>query len=233
MGKKFFFIVLLILLIFGQNTIADSNLGDVYVVPIKGEINAATSNFLQTTLNKILKESPEAIIFEIDTYGGQIGSAEKVKNQIMALDVPTISFVNNKAESAGVLITISSEKVVMARSSTIGSAETIPNTEKILSMWRSFLRDVAQQRGRDAKIIEAMADQDINIEGITEEGKLLNLTSTEALKLGVADLISDDYKEILESFNISYNNIVQVNENLELKFSKFLASSQNSTLLIT
>lgn len=233
MKKNLFLMLLAILLIFGQVTFADSTLGDVYVVPIKGEINTATSNFIKSTLNEIIKYSPEAIIFEIDTYGGLIDEAEIVKNEIMALDVPTISFVNNKAESAGVLITISSEKVVMAKSSTIGSAETIPNTEKVLSMWRSFLRDVAQQRGRDAKIIEAMADKDISIEGVTEEGKLLNLTSNEALNLGIADLVSDDYEEILDFFNISYNNIVHVNENLELKFAKFLASSQVSTLLIT
>lgn len=106
---------------------------------------------MRSTLKDIEGNSPKAIIFEIDTYGGLIDEAEKIKNLIIDLKTPTISFVNNKAESAGVLITISSENVVMAESSTIGSAETIPNTEKVLSMWRSFLRDVAQLRGRILK----------------------------------------------------------------------------------
>lgn len=233
MRKVFFAIILTLVVILGTSTFAERSMGDVYVIPIKGEINRATYNFINSTLNKVMENSPQAIIFEIDTYGGLIDEAEKIKNLIMSLDVPTISFVNNKAESAGVLLTISSERIVMARSSTIGSAETIPNTEKVLSMWRSFLRDVAQQRGRDPRIVEAMADSDIQIEGLSEKGKLLNLTSSEALQLGLADLIADSYEEILANFNIPYNSIVQVDESLELRFSKFLASSLISTLLIT
>ncbi len=105
-----------------------------------GEINKASYNYLNSTLKEIEEKSSAAIIFEIDTYGGLINEAEKIKNLIIDLKVPTISFVNTKAESAGVLIAISSEKVVMAKSSTIGSAETIPNTEKILSMWKGFFK---------------------------------------------------------------------------------------------
>ncbi|NLX61782.1 MAG: nodulation protein NfeD [Tissierellia bacterium] len=231
--RRLVFIAILILVIVLSQLVFAENPGDVYVLPIKGEINRATYNFINSTLNKVLENNPAAIIFEIDTYGGLIVETEKIKNLIMALDIPTISFVNNKAESAGVLLAISSEKLVMAISSTIGSAETIPNTEKVLSMWRSFLRDAAQQRGRDPEIIEAMADSDIHIEGISERGSLLNLTGKEALELGVADLISDNYEDILNNFKISYNSIVQVDESLELKIAKILASSYISTLLIT
>jgi membrane-bound serine protease (ClpP class) len=225
--------LIFLILIFFNGIVYAEDKGDVYVIPINGEITKATYNFLRNTLNNIAKDSPRAIIFEIDTYGGLIDVAEKIKNLIIELDIPTISFVNNKAESAGVLITIAGENVVMAESSTIGSAETIPNTEKVLSMWRSFLRDVAQFRGRDSEIIEAMADRDIYIAGISEKGKLLNLTSNEALQYGIADLISNDYDEILSHFNISYNNIVKIEESMELKAAKFLSNSSISTLLLT
>ncbi|NLV77268.1 MAG: nodulation protein NfeD [Tissierellia bacterium] len=230
--KRLVIISVIFLLLFSIVALAEGS-GDVYVIPIQGEINKATYNYLKSTLNDILAKSPKAIIFEIDTFGGLIDQAEKIKNLIIGLDIPTISFVNSKAESAGVLITISSEKVVMANSSTIGSAETIPNTEKVLSMWRSFLRDVAQLRGRDPKIIEAMADTDIYIEGISEKGKLLNLTSNEALKYGICDLVSNDYDEMLQFFNISYGNVVKVEEGIELKLSRILANPYISTLLLT
>ena len=233
MKKNRILALIFLLLIFFNGIVYAEDKGDVYVIPINGEITKATYNFLRNTLNNIAKDSPRAIIFEIDTYGGLIDVAEKIKNLIIELDIPTISFVNNKAESAGVLITIAGENVVMAESSTIGSAETIPNTEKVLSMWRSFLRDVAQFRGRDSEIIEAMADRDIYIAGISEKGKLLNLTSNEALQYGIADLISNDYDEILSHFNISYNNIVKIEESMELKAAKFLSNSSISTLLLT
>src|SRR5690554_5448210 len=125
MKKKIIGILfLLIILLLPSFSLADN--GEVFVVPIKGDINRATYNFLYHTMDKITKENPKVIIFEIDTYGGAIVEAEKIKNLIIRSPVPTIAYVNKKAESAGVLITIAAEKVVVANTATIGSAETIP-----------------------------------------------------------------------------------------------------------
>lgn len=206
---------------------------DVYVIPIKGEINSASFSFLKEVIADIDESTTKAIIFEIDTYGGLIDQASNIKDLILSLDIPTISFVNNKAESAGVLITIASEKVVMATNSTIGSAETIPNTEKILSTWRSFLRDTAQYRGRNTDIIQAMADSDMVVTGINTKGKLINLTSKEALEYGIADLVSDDYDEILAHFGIANANIIPVEEGLQVKLAKLISKPYISSLLIT
>ena len=217
--------ILLFVLLFSVNGFAEEK-GNVYVIPVKGEINKASYNYLNSTLKEIEGKSPAAIIFEIDTYGGLINEAEKIKNLIIGLKIPTISFVNNKAESAGVLITISSEKVAMAKSSTIGSAETIPNTDKMLSMWKGFLRDVAQYRGRDTKVIEGMADKRIY-------GELINLTGNEALEKGICDLVSDDYDEILKKFDISYSNVAKYEESMELKLARTLANPYMGTFLLT
>ncbi len=207
--------------------------GDVYVIPIKGEINSATYAFLRDTINGIDTTKAKAIIFEIDTYGGLIDQASNIKDLIFSLDVPTISYVNNKAESAGVLITIASEKVVMATSATIGSAETIPNTEKVLSTWRAFLRDTAQYRGRDTDIIQAMADSDIMVSGINTKGKLINLTSKEALQYGITDLVSDNYDEMLAHFGITNANVIKVEEGLQVKLAKLISKPYISSLLLT
>lgn len=204
----------------------------VYVVPIKGEINRATSYFVKNKIEEIENEGAKTIIFEIDTYGGFIDQAQQIKDSIISTDIPTISYVNNNAQSAGVLITIASEKVVMAKNATIGSAETIPNTEKALSMWRAILRDTAQYRGRNSQIIEAMADKDIEIEGINKTGKLINLTSNEAVKYGIADLVANDYESILNHFNIKASKIVKVNEGFQVKLAKAISSSALSTLLL-
>ncbi|MDD2397374.1 MAG: nodulation protein NfeD, partial [Tissierellia bacterium] len=211
-------IVLIVLLMLSSIALgSEVNTGDkVYVVPIKGEINRATNYFVKNTIEELEHEGAKAIIFEIDTYGGLIDQAQQIKDSIISTDIPTISFVNNNAQSAGVLITIASERVVMAKNATIGSAETIPNTEKALSMWRAILRDTAQYRGRNSDIIEAMADKDIEIEGINEIGKLINLTSNEALEYGIADLIANDYQSILDNFNIKGSEIVKVEEGLQV-----------------
>lgn len=231
MKIKSIFILILLLLINSIGFAEETN--KVYVVPIKGEINRATYNYLRDVLNDLNNEkNVEAIIFEIDTYGGLINEAEKIKNLILATNIPTISFVNNKAESAGVLITIASEKVVVAPTATIGSAETNPNTEKVLSLWRAMLRDTAQYRKRDHEIIEAMADKDIILDGVSHKGKLVNLTSQESLKYGVADYISDDYNDILTNFNIINANVIQMKEGLQIKLAKYISNPYISSMLL-
>ena len=206
---------------------------DVYVVPINGEINRATANFVKDAIKDANENSPKAIIFEINTYGGLVDEAIKIKDAILDTNIPTISYVNNKAISAGVLITIASEKVVMATNSTIGSAETIPNTEKNLSFWRSVLRDTAVYRGRDEEVIQAMADKDIVIEGLNQKGKLVNLTSNEALEYGITDHISNDYNDILDKFDIKDANIIEYKEGLQIKLAKYIATPALSSLLLT
>ncbi len=224
--------ILLIVIVLSSFSFAEGQ-DSVYVVPVNGEINKATYNFLKEKTDEIYKKKAKAIIFEIDTYGGQINEAEKIKNLIVSAPIPTIAYVNNKAESAGVLITIAAENVVISTSGTIGSAETIPNTEKVLSMWRSFLRDTAQFRDRDFEVIEAMADKDISIEGLTEKGKLVNLTSKEALEYGIADLASDDYNEIIEHFNLGKANIIKVDEGLQMKLAKIISNPYISSFLLS
>ena len=224
--------ILIFLLVFSSISIADGN-DDVYVVPINGEINRATANFVKDAIEDANEKSPKAIIFEINTYGGLVDQAIEIKDAILETSIPTISYVNNKAISAGVLITIASEKIVMSNNATIGSAETIPNTEKNLSFWRSVLRDTAVYRGRDEQVIQAMADKDIEVDGLNAKGKLVNLTSKEALEYGITDHISNDYKDILAKFDIENANIKQYDEGLQIKLAKYISTPVLSSFLLT
>lgn len=229
-------IVICILLISSTINLVTAENGKekVVVIPVNGEINVATKNFIKDSVKDIEKRNDvAAILFDINTYGGLIDEAMDIKDIIMTTELDTISFVNNNAQSAGVLITISSDKVAMSNTSTIGSAETIPNTEKILSMWRAVLRDTAEVRGRNPLVIEAMADSDIKIEGVIDSGKLLNLTSKEALDLGVSDLIANSYEEVLEGLDITYSNIEVYDESYQVKLAKYISNPYINSLFLT
>ncbi len=232
-NRKLIFIVFMIItLAISSLSFAETN-GNVYVIPIEGEINAATYKFVKDSMADIDPNTTDAIIFDIDTFGGLVDQAINIKDLIISSPVQTISYVNNKAISAGVLMTIASEKVAMSSSANIGSAETIPNEEKVLSLWRGVLRDTAQLRGRDEQIIEAMADVDIEIEGVVEKGKLLNLTSAEAEKYEISDLTADSYEEILAGFDLQGSEIVEIEESLQVKLAKYIANPFIASLLLT
>jgi len=207
---------------------------NVYVVPIHGEISPAVTEYVRGTIEKIkLDPNVALVIFDIDTYGGRIDAAEEISKSILTIGIPTVTFVNTKAESAGVLLTISGDTIVMAPGGTIGSAEPIPNTEKILSMWTSLLRAVAEDKNRDPNLVASMADQSISIEGVVQEGRLLNLTTQEALQLGLADYNATDYESIAEFLNIHDANIIEEDVSFTVRLSQTLSSSYVASMLIT
>lgn len=198
------------------------------IVPIDGEINSAKAGFVEESLKNL--NSDDTAIIRINTYGGAIISAEEIRNSIMGTDAKTISVVDNKAESAGVLITISSDKVYMVEGATIGSAEPIPNTEKTLSYWRSILSDTAERKNRDAQIIMSMADSDIEIDGIIEKGKLLNLNANKSKELGITDEVVKNFDDVLKNENISEYEVAEMD--FADKFLDFISSQSISSLLL-
>src|SRR5690606_20416161 len=111
---------------------------------------------------------------------------------------PTVAFVNKRAISAGALISLAAQKIVMARGATIGAATPVqagqpgeaakPVGEKSVSYVRKEFRATADARKRPGLIAEAMVDADVEIPGTIEKGKLLTLTTEEALRHAVADL---------------------------------------------
>lgn len=236
MKNKFLLSLVLLIVIFSSSVFASDmqNEKNVYVIPIQEEITPAVYQFVKHNLS-IAEADPDAVavIFEIDTYGGRIDSAEKISQLILNSTLPTISFVNTKAESAGVLLSISSDKIAMAPTGTIGSAETIPNTEKILSTWVGMLRSVAQEKGKDEKLVIAMADKSVSIPGIVQGGRLLNLTTIDAERLGFIDLIAKDYDEVLSSLSINYSNIIKSEITNSIKLAKLVSNPYIAPILLT
>ncbi|AOT68525.1 NfeD family protein [Geosporobacter ferrireducens] len=224
-------LVLLILLPSGQGKAAEG--ATVYVIPVKGEIGPATTQFIRSSIAKAEADpNSVAILFEIDTLGGRVDQATQIRDIIFTTPLQTIAFVNNKAESAGVLITISAENIVMAPGATIGSAETIPYNEKNISYWRGELRTTAERRGRDARLVESMADRRIAISDpndpekfIVQEGELLNLTTKEAETLGFTDFTSNNYEDILSFFQIDYEEIISVQQDYKVRVAQAVTSS--------
>ncbi|WP_026476297.1 NfeD family protein [Alkaliphilus transvaalensis] len=234
MTKRKFLIILLLCLFLTIPAVGVNQGETVYVIQIQGEINPAVHQYLKSSLERVNADpKARAVIIEIDTLGGLIKSAEEISKTIANEDLHTISYVNTKAESAGVLITISADHIAMAPGGTIGSAEPIPNTEKTLSYWAGELRTMAQEKGRDEELVVAMADVSIEIPGVVERGRLLNLTTREASELNFLDVVATDYEEILEKLGVDYENIILLEVPNRVRLAQFLTSSYITPILLT
>ncbi|MBA1337163.1 MAG: hypothetical protein HPY66_3599 [Firmicutes bacterium] len=204
----------------------------VYYIPVRGEVNPALKTFISVELEKAYAAGASAVVLEISTLGGRVDSALEISDAIINSGLDTVAYVKDRAISAGVLITISAEKVAMAPGSSIGSAETIPYTEKNISFWAGELRKVAELRGRDAEIVAAMADRDIEIPGVIEKGKLLNLTAARAVELGVADKTASSRSELNRWLGFENAKVVEAQESYQVKLAKIVTNQVVSSLLL-
>lgn len=208
--------------------------GNVYIIPLEGEVGPAMEQFVASSLDSALEDPDiQGIIFAIDTYGGRVDVAENISEMIMDVPVTTASFVAPRAISAGVLLTISADYVTMAPGSNIGSAETIPDTEKALSAWTGELRSVAQEKGRDPELVAAMADQRIAIENVVDKGELLNLTASESEELGLSDYTARGISEVLAVMELPNANTIEIEMGRAVRIAQVLTSAFVAPVLLS
>ncbi|MBW3534293.1 MAG: ATP-dependent Clp protease proteolytic subunit, partial [Gemmatimonadetes bacterium] len=177
--------------------------GPVYRVPVTGVVELGLAPFIERSIREAEADGAAAVILDMDTPGGRVDAAERIADAVNDASVPVYTFVNRRAFSAGALIALASHGIYMRSGSVMGAAtpvsgagETAP--EKIVSAMRSSMRALAEARGLDPRVAEAMVDEDIAIEGVVEEGKLLTLTTSEAVALGYA-VEADDWDALMRA----------------------------------
>lgn len=175
---------------------------DILVVPVEKVIDGGLAEFIRRVVNEAERDDAGGIVFRVNTPGGRVDSAVEIKDIILATDIPTTAFIDKNAISAGSLISLACDSIYMSVGASIGAATAVDlqgqkASEKVISYFRAQMRATAEANGKRADIAEAMVDDEIEIEGITEQGKLLTLTYTEALNLGISNGTADSIEDVL------------------------------------
>jgi membrane-bound serine protease (ClpP class) len=187
--------------------------GEVVVVPLKGEVAPSLLAFLRRAVKAAESNEASAIIFDMNTYGGRLDSAADIVNALNQAKIPTYTFINTNAGSAGALIAIATQHIYMAPVSAIGAAapilptgEDLPATarEKTISYWSALVRGSAIKNGHNADLAEAFMNKDKEVKigdrVVHPKGAVLTLNGQEAtekingkplLAEGVVDSIAD------------------------------------------
>jgi membrane-bound serine protease (ClpP class) len=215
----------------------------VYVAPIEGIIDLGLAPFVRRVLDEATEAQAAVVVLEINTFGGRVDAAVLIRDALLRARVPTIAFVNKRAISAGALISLATETIAMADGGTIGAATPVavgaPGAgaqavdEKTVSYMRKEFRSTAEHRKRPPLIAEAMVDADVVIPGLVEKGKLLTLTTTEALEHKVADLRADSLEALLRQRGLESAEVRRVTENWAEQLVRFLTHPVLSSLLMT
>ncbi|HUF47851.1 MAG TPA: NfeD family protein [Vicinamibacterales bacterium] len=213
----------------------------VYVLTIDGVVDLGLAPYVARTLREAKAAGADAVVLEINTFGGRVDAAVAIRDHLLSSPVRTIGFVNQRAISAGALIALACDTLVMARGGTIGAAapvlggagESLPADEKTVSYLRKEFRATADARGRPPQLAEAMVDADVAVAGIIDEGKLLTMTATEALEYKVANRIADTLDAALEAAGLPGATTLRIEETWAESVVRFLTHPVVSSLLMT
>jgi len=215
----------------------------VYVAPVEGIIDLGLAPFVQRVLDEATAAGAAAVILEINTFGGRVDAAVQIRDALLNARIRTVAFVNKRAISAGALISLAAETIVMSGGGTLGAAtpvqggapgaDALPVSEKSVSYVRKEFRATAESRKRPPLIAEAMVDADVAIRGVIDKGKLLTLTTDEALKHRVADFRADTLESALEQLGLGGAEVRRAAPNWAENLVRFLTHPVISSLLIS
>ena len=213
----------------------------VYVVSIDGIVDLGLAPFLARTVREAQQAGAAAVLLDINTFGGRVDAAVAMRDTLVNAPIRTIAFVNPRAISAGALIALASETIVMAGGGTIGAATPVVSggggpqaaDEKSVSYVRKEFGATAERRGRPPQFAEAMVDADVQIADVVAQGKLLTLTSSEALAHNVAEFTADTLPEALDAAGLRDADIRRASQTWAETFVRFLTNPIVSSLLMT
>lgn len=201
---------------------ADGAKALVYKVDIRDEIGPGVWRLVRKSFREADRRHADYLLIHMNTYGGMVVYADSLRSLILNSRKPVWAFIDNNAASAGALISIACDRIYMREGANIGAATVVGQSgeampDKYQSYMRSMIRATAQAKGRDTlvqgrdtlfrwrrdpRIAEAMVDQSIRIEGVSDSGKVVTFTPREAMKYGFCDGLAESVDDVVRQENV-------------------------------
>jgi membrane-bound serine protease (ClpP class) len=198
----------------GNSNNNDDKIYKIYKFNIKENIAPPVWRTTQKAFKEAKEANADIILIHMNTYGGMVDAADSIRTKILNCNIPVYVFIDNNAASAGALIAIACDSIYMREVASIGAATVVDQTgkpvpDKYQSYMRSWMRSTAEANGRDPDIAQAMVDPDIYIEGVVDTGKVLTLTTSEAIKYGFCEGEVLNIRDIMQHAGITEYEIVK------------------------
>lgn len=235
-----------------RDTTADTS--RVYLFPIREDIMPATARLVEKCLAEATDMGADYVVIDMNTYGGVVDAADKIRTALLHYPKPVYVFINNQAASAGALIALAADSIYMRDGASIGAAtvvdqkgEVVP--DKYQSFMRSMMRATAEAHGkvaerisakgdtlwrwfRDPRIAEAMVDPTIAIPGLIDSTKVLSFSPEEAITWHYCEGKAQSVGEVLSQAGITAYEITEYESTTLDRILGFLTNPAFQGILI-
>jgi membrane-bound serine protease (ClpP class) len=176
----------------------------VGLIKIDGPIGPATANYISRSLDVAANQNDECLVIQLNTPGGLIGAMNDIVSKFYSSRIPVVVYVAPEgamAGSAGCYITLAADIAAMAPHTTIGAAHPVDlgnaseettnsiEMQKMGNAYEKVIQGIAEKRHRNADWARASVRDSVAI------------TSEEALKTNVIDLIAASVPELLQKID--------------------------------
>ena len=204
---------------------------------VSAEIDPRTNRYTELGLEKAEELDVDYVILELDTYGGVLTDADDIRTRLLEFTIPVYAYINKDAASAGALISIATDSIYMAKGSSIGAATVVTGDgeaapDKYQSYMRSIMRSTAEATGRDPKIAEGMVDEDIEVDSLATEGKVITFSVSEAIKHGFCEAEVSGIDEIMERSGVTDYELIKYDLGFSERIIAFFLNPFVSGILI-
>jgi len=161
-----------------NDTNASTRPAKAAVISCKGLIDQGLLDSLERRSQMAMDAGADYLIYEIETYGGLVAAADSIAKyfiQTLGDRVKTIAYVQTEAISAGALISVSCNDIIMRESTTIGDCAPITiggklegvEREKSESFVRAAFVRAAEANDYPELLLKAMVTMQIEVWRVT------------------------------------------------------------------
>lgn len=169
----------------------------VLVTEVAGPITPVIAEHLEDAVAAGVADDHEVLVVRMDTPGGLGDSMRTIAQNFLTADVPVVIWVapaGAGAASAGYVIGTSAHVFAMAPATNTGAATPIDMEggeviDKVVEDFAEYTKEIADHRGRNTEFAE----------DAVREGS--SVGATEAVEIGVADLIAADLTTLLDEID--------------------------------
>ncbi len=144
------------------------------IISCKGMIDQGLLDSLERRSEMAMAAGADYLVYEIETYGGLVASADSIAKyfiQTIGDRAQTVAYVQTEAISAGAMISVSCNDIIMRQSTTIGDCAPITiggklegvEREKSESFIRAAFQRAAEANGYPELLLKAMVTMQVEV----------------------------------------------------------------------
>lgn len=208
----------------------------IVVIPIEGTVDAGMAHLVERGIAEANDVHARAVVLDVNSNGGLLVDAQEIRDAIYTAKEPVIAYIGRRAYSSAALISISSNRIIMAPGASFGAAEPhtpVGDNTELVSALRKEFASAAERNHRNALLASAMVDKTISVPEYKSPNGFLVLSTQDALRSHMADAQAATLNDALAEEHLADAPIINERYTWAESVARFATEPAITSILLT